>query len=69
MATQPLPAADPQPNLLTSQDIADLLKVSVRTVERLIKRGDLPNPDLRLSRNMMRWKPETIRDWLASHSN
>jgi predicted DNA-binding transcriptional regulator AlpA len=49
--------------LLTKADLAEILRVNTRTIERMISRGDLPKPDKHLSR-MPRWRAETIRRWI-----
>jgi excisionase family DNA binding protein len=48
---EPLPVHD----LLTVQEVADRLNVSVRTVYRLLGRGVLPQP-VRFNRKLVRWK-------------
>jgi excisionase family DNA binding protein len=42
-------------DLLTVQEVADRLNVSVRTVYRLLSRGELPQP-VRFNRKLVRWK-------------
>jgi predicted DNA-binding transcriptional regulator AlpA len=72
--TLPLPDADPpapavtraplpiEP-LLSVTDLARILAVSRRSLERLRAAGKLPRPDLHLGRSP-RWRAETIRRWL-----
>ena len=40
--------------MLTREDVAALLKVSRRTVSRMVKRGTLPQP-IRFNRKTIRW--------------
>jgi predicted DNA-binding transcriptional regulator AlpA len=42
-------------DLLTSQQVADRLSISVRTLWRLVARGSFP-PPIRYSRKLVRWK-------------
>jgi predicted DNA-binding transcriptional regulator AlpA len=50
--------------LLSLDDFAGIVRASRRTVERLRAAGELPKPDLHVGK-MPRWRPETIRLWLA----
>jgi predicted DNA-binding transcriptional regulator AlpA len=50
--------------LLTPDDVADLLKVSKRTVFRLRAAGLLP-PPLELTTNLIRWRAEDIRRFIG----
>jgi predicted DNA-binding transcriptional regulator AlpA len=58
----PLPARDP---LLTPQDVAARLRCSVRTVERYVARGLLPEP-IRLSSQKRLWRESDIQQFLDS---
>jgi excisionase family DNA binding protein len=59
-------AAAPSAALLLSvKDVAKLLGVSVRTVWRMRKRGQLPDP-MQLSEQTLRWRREEIEQWVAS---
>jgi predicted DNA-binding transcriptional regulator AlpA len=49
----------PLENLLTVEDLADLLHVSKRSVFRLRALGALPAP-VELSSNIVRWRPRDI---------
>ena len=51
------------PALLSAADLADLLCVSIRHLERLNHRGRLPEP-LRLGRSR-RWRRGEIDNWIA----
>lgn len=50
--------------MLEINDLADLLNVSRRTVERLRTAGKVPKPDMHVGK-MPRWNRETIRRWVA----
>lgn len=45
------------------EQIADMLGVCTKTVYRMRDRGDLPPPDFCRGR-LLRWKPETITNWM-----
>lgn len=51
------------PVMLTVNDLATLLRVSVRTVWRLRSAGTLPKP-VEIG-GSVRWDPEIIRTWMA----
>lgn len=56
------PPRDPTeraPDFLTAQDVAQRLKMSVRTLYRLVKAGVLPKP-VRFSRKLLRWRARDI---------
>ncbi len=52
--------------LLTHQDVAAILKVGLRTVHRLIERGQLPEPAFRLSRKNVRFRKSDITLFLRA---
>ncbi len=52
-------------DLLTSQQVADRLAVSVRTLWRLLARGDLPQP-IRYNRKLVRWKAADVERYLTA---
>jgi excisionase family DNA binding protein len=52
-----------RPETLTIRDVADLLRVTDRTVRRWVKEGHLPKP-MRLRRTN-RWSRPTILNFLA----
>jgi predicted DNA-binding transcriptional regulator AlpA len=54
MAT-PLSGPKGAQDLLTSQQVADRLSISVRTLWRLVARGSFPQP-IRYNRKLVRWK-------------
>lgn len=52
------------PELLTSQQVADRLSVSVRTLWRLVASGKFPKP-VRYNRKLVRWKNAEVTRYLA----
>jgi excisionase family DNA binding protein len=46
--------------LLNAREVADLLCVHLRTVYRLLERGQLPQP-IRFGRKIVRWRAEDLR--------
>jgi DNA-binding LacI/PurR family transcriptional regulator len=46
--------------LLTKKDVARYLRVSVRTVERMVNRGELREP-IRYSLRTLRWRLEDLQ--------
>jgi hypothetical protein len=50
--------------LLTQDEVAELLKLSVRTVERLRTSGR--GPKFRRILHSIRYRPEDVQSWLAS---
>ena len=57
-----LPGTAQGRSLLTVGDVADLLKISVRGVWRLVGKGEFPKP-MHIGR-LARWKTETYEAWL-----
>jgi excisionase family DNA binding protein len=51
--------------LLSMDEIASLLGVTRRAVERLRSTGALPRPDVKVGR-CLRWKSATVREWIDS---
>jgi predicted DNA-binding transcriptional regulator AlpA len=49
------------PRLLTTKDVADLLRISPRQVDRLRKAGRIP-PGFKLN-GLRRWRADDIRAW------
>jgi predicted DNA-binding transcriptional regulator AlpA len=47
--------------LITDEDVAELMKVSIRTVRRLAKRTDFPRP-LQIGR-IRRWDKQAVCDF------
>ena len=53
----PIIDADPRssPDLMTSQQVANRLAISIRTLWRLVRAGKVPQP-VRYNRKLVRWK-------------
>jgi excisionase family DNA binding protein len=56
-------AIAPPPQLLTPQDVADLLKVHVMTIRRYVAAGRLEC--VRLENHLMRFTPTQVDDFLT----
>lgn len=50
--------------LVSPVQLADMLSISKREVERMVSSHRLPKP-IRLGKRLVRWRMETIRRWLA----
>ena len=50
--------------MLKLQEVADLLNVGKRTLERWIAKGAFPLADLSPNARIKRWLPSTIRAWV-----
>jgi len=58
-------AASPgEPLLITAEEFADLMQVSVRSIWRLRSAREIPEP-LRIGGNI-RWRREEVRQWIES---
>lgn len=55
------------PELLTSQQVASRLSMSVRTLWRLVAAGKFPQP-IRYNRKLVRWKAIEVRQYIESLS-
>ncbi len=55
---------NPENEFLTIEELAALLKVSPRTIRRIIKRNELPA--IRIGRQL-RFRRESINEWLAAN--
>jgi excisionase family DNA binding protein len=53
------------PELLTSQQVAERLSVSVRTLWRLVAAGKFPQP-VRYNRKLVRWKTMDVVRYIES---
>jgi excisionase family DNA binding protein len=52
-------------DLLTSQQVADRLSISVRTLWRLVARGIVPQP-IRYNRKLVRWKTADVDHYIET---
>ena len=48
--------------------IAAVLSISARTLWRWIQEGQFPKPDIKRDK-FVRWKPETLQDWIDQEDN
>ncbi|MGO9108051.1 MAG: helix-turn-helix transcriptional regulator [Thermoguttaceae bacterium] len=55
----------PTTGCYSKRQLAGYLGLSVRTLDRLAARGDLPEADLVVGRSS-RWSPATVEKWLRS---
>jgi predicted DNA-binding transcriptional regulator AlpA len=55
--------------LLSVRDLAELLRTSRRSIERMRSGGRLPPPDMHLTVRQPRWRAQTIRDWIDQQSH
>ena len=51
--------------LLTTEDVAALLRVNPSTVRSMRRQGRIPTP-IHLSRHHVRWSLLTIQDWIKA---
>lgn len=66
IARDTLSAPDPLDDLprLSYADVHRLTGLSITTIWRAIRRGDLP-PPVRISPGRVAWRPSTIRAWAS----
>ena len=50
-------------DLLTAQEVAGRLSISLRTLYRMVERGQFP-PPIRRSRRWVRWKTTDVQHYL-----
>ena len=60
------PVALPLPEMLTKRQAAALMQISIRTLDRLVVRGDVPH--VRLSRRCVRFPVKALQSWLESRT-
>jgi len=53
------------PDLLTTNDLCDLLKIHRATLNRLMHLGKVPEP-IRVTSSMLRWRKDEIGEWIAA---
>jgi excisionase family DNA binding protein len=63
MTVQQEPAVGAE--LLTSQQVAEMLSVSVRTLWRLVASGKFPQP-VRYNRKLVRWKSTEVMRYIEA---
>ena len=61
--------ADPKssPDLMTSQQVANRLAISIRTLWRLVRAGKVPQP-VRYNRKLVRWKAIDLTRYIETLS-
>ena len=61
--------ADPKssPDLMTSQQVANRLAISIRTLWRLVRAGKVPQP-VRYNRKLVRWKAVDLTRYIETLS-
>ena len=50
--------------LMTRQEVVDMLRIDARTLRRLVLEGDIPPPII-LSERTQRWRRSEIKEWLG----
>jgi predicted DNA-binding transcriptional regulator AlpA len=48
----------------TYADLAGFLRISTRSAKRMVASGRLPQPDVRLGAQVVRWSPRTVEKFL-----
>lgn len=56
-----------KPELMTLKEVAELLGVGLRSLNRHVRRGFFP-PPLRLGTRTLRYSRRTVLDWIAEQS-
>ncbi len=51
-------------HLLKKPEVAEVLGIGLRTLERMVASGGFPKADKHIGR-MPRWRPETVETWIA----
>jgi len=57
--------ADPR-SLMTTRDVAELLRIDPHTVRRWAQHGTLPC--LRFGERVLRFDPEVVTEWIRGHA-
>jgi excisionase family DNA binding protein len=65
MLAMPPPPVERSTDLLTAQQVAYRLAVSVRTVWRMLERNELPKP-VRYNRKLVRWRTRDIERYVEA---
>jgi excisionase family DNA binding protein len=56
----------PQKDMLSQADIAELFGVSLQTVSRWWRTGEIP-PPIRVGRRLLRWRRADFEKWSKKH--
>lgn len=59
----------PVPFVLRKADVAHVLSIAVRTLERRVSTGDFPEPDHVESRKSVGWKLTTVITWFEQRDD
>ena len=59
-----LAAVDPF-RVMTTGETADLIGISIRTLPRMVERGDFPSP-LQLGGRRIGWRRGTVENWILA---
>jgi excisionase family DNA binding protein len=55
----------PPDGLLTAQEVAAMLRISVRTVWRMLRRQEMPQP-IRYNRKLVRWRRAEVERFVEA---
>ena len=56
------------PALMTQTDVAKLLRVTPRTLQRMVASGEFP-PPIRISPGRSRWRRNVVDDWIEERES
>lgn len=59
---------DVRARFVDAPTIAAMLSVSRRSLRRMVVKGEFPPADLVLSQTLLRWKVETVENWIDEHA-
>jgi predicted DNA-binding transcriptional regulator AlpA len=62
-----MPLAPAKPELLRLREVADLLGIGLRSLNRNVERGLFPRP-IRLSSRTLRYSRRAVLQWIAERS-
>lgn len=51
--------------LLTKEEVAKKLQLSVRTIYRMAQGGEMPAP-VKIGKHVVRWRSDVLDDWMAN---
>lgn len=51
--------------LLTPQDIAQILRLPARTTSKIVRRASFPAPVVNESQKLRRWSRQSIEQWIV----
>ncbi|MCO6044640.1 hypothetical protein NG895_12050 [Aeoliella sp. ICT_H6.2] len=50
--------------LWTKKQLAAEIQITERAIELMVKRGELPEPDCRIGRRLVRWTDKAVQDFI-----